>query len=112
MRDAQLIEPRDRRQDRRGAVIDIVGDTDRSNACDFQRFGRRRRREKSFAIERMRGVRLVETTFEIAEDQIGRLEFGCDPRERAGGIGDIHQIDVTGEKNFQSHADLCFVDFR
>src|SRR6516225_4494564 len=105
MRNADLIQPRDRRQDRGGAVIDVIGDADRINARNFQRFGRRKRGKESLAVERMRGVRLVETTFEIAEDEIGRLELRRDLRERSRRVRDIHQVDVAGEKNFQDHAD-------
>jgi hypothetical protein len=105
MRNAELIQPRDRRQDRRCAVIDVIGDADRINARNFQRFGRRKRGKESLAVERMRGVRLVETTFEIAEDEIGRLELRRDLRERSRRVRDIHQVDVAGEKNFQDHAD-------
>ena len=75
MRNAKLIQPRDRRQDRRCAVIDVIGDADRINARNFQRFGRRKRGKESLAVERVGGVRLVETTFEIAEDEISRLEL-------------------------------------
>ena len=64
----------------------------------YERLGER-------AVERMRGVRLVETTFEIAEDEIGRLELRRDLRERSRRVRDIHQVDVAGEKNFQDHAD-------
>jgi hypothetical protein len=80
------------------------------NARDFQRFGRRERGEKSLPVKRMSGVRLVETTLEIAEDEIGRLELCGDLREWPRRVCDIHQVDVTGEKNFQAHAErilLC-----
>src|SRR5215471_14345713 len=105
MRNAELIQPRDRRQDRGGAVIDVIGDADRINARNFQRLGRRKRGKESLAVERVRGARLVETTLEIAEDEIGRLELRRDLRERSLRVRDIHQVDVAGEKNFQDHAD-------
>ena len=98
MGDAEPIEPGDRAEDRRAAVIDVVGETDRGDPGGLQRlaadFGIG---EEALMLDRMSLRRLVKQALEIGEDQIRRAHFGAKPGERHAGIVDAHQIDIADQ---------------
>src|SRR5579862_7353688 len=107
MGDAEPVELRDRAEDRRGAVIDIVGKADSRKPGELQRLAADGGvGEKTFLFDTMRSGRMIEQTFEIAEN---RVRFGkslADPCERRGRIGDVHQVDVADQDQGRRHAGL------
>src|SRR5258706_868196 len=60
-------------------------------------------REEALGIDCVPAGRLVKAAFEVAEYDVGGAEFRGDSFERNGGIGDVHQVDVTGKDHFERH---------
>ena len=105
VRDAELIEPGDRRGDRGLAVIDVVGDADRLQCRPMSRPRRRlpgRRRSlhcranarRAACTGSIRGCRRRDPPREIRR---------ATSDERHQRIGDVHQIDVAGQDQFGRH---------
>ncbi len=98
MGNAEPVELHDRAGDRGRAVIDVVGEPDRGNPGDLECLpGNLRIGEKAFAFDRMGTRRLVETAFEIGEDQVGRAHLLTDPRKRHGRVRSIHQVHIADQ---------------
>jgi hypothetical protein len=103
-RNAKLAEPVNGRSDRRGTIVDVIGDADHADAGVAQCLAADPRRgEEAFILQRMRVRRVIEAAFQIAEHDVGGTQFIPDAAERHPGVVDMHQIDVTGE-NHAGHA--------
>ncbi len=59
--------------------------------------------KESLVGVRMTGRRQMQATFHIAEHHVRRMEFVDNFPERLRGLGDIHQIDVAGQKQLFCH---------
>jgi len=113
MRDPELVETSDRGHDRRLAVIDVVGDADGMYAGRLQRFPRHPGvGEKAFVLDGMPAGRPVETAFEVEEHDVGGAELVADKGKGYGRVGDVHQVDVTGEDHFCRHLGHPFNNVR
>jgi hypothetical protein len=98
MAETEPVEPRERAEDGRCAVIDVVGEPDRGDPGTLQRpAGDVGIGEKALMLDRMPVGRVVKQAFEIGEHQIGAAQGLADLRERHAGILDIHQIDVADQ---------------
>src|SRR4051812_41073949 len=107
MGDPEPVECGDRAEDGRAAVIDIIGDADRSDPGDPQRLaGDLRVGEKPLMLDGMSPEtslrRPIQTAFEIGEDDMGLAQFRSNEPERHGGVLDIHQIHVA-EQHQRGH---------
>jgi hypothetical protein len=104
MDDAAPVELRDRAEDRGRTVIDVVGETDRVKACQFQRLaGDGRIGEKALLLDAMPVGWMLEQAFEITEDGVGLGESALDPAKRHRRVVDIHQIDVANQDQRGGH---------
>ena len=104
MRDADFVEPGDRRGNRRGTVIDVVGDADGLDAGRFQRLaGHRRVGKKALIVERMARGRRAQAAFEVREHDVRGAELVSHQRERDQRIGDVHQVHVAGQDHRRRH---------
>jgi len=46
---------------------------------------------------------LVEAALQISEEHVGPTERVLDARERDLGVGDVHEVDVTGQHQHSLH---------
>ena len=98
MRNAEFVQPRDRRQDGRIAVVHVVGDAHRGNAGVAQRRAAGGRiGEEALVVERVAAWRLVQAAFKVAEHQVGGLERVPHAGERYRRVTDVHQVHVSGQ---------------
>ena len=101
---ADGVEPPERRPNRLRAVVDVVGSADRMIPADNEGLGGGERRVKAFVFHRVPGGRLVEAALQVAEQDIGLPQRLLDPREWHLRIGDVHEVDVTGQHQRSFHA--------
>ena len=74
VRDAQLLQARNRRADRLGSVVHVVGVAHGVEAGQLERFAGRRRRVEAFVAERALARRSVEAAFQVGEPHVRLLE--------------------------------------
>jgi hypothetical protein len=111
MGDPEPVEPLDRSEDRRRAVIDVVGEPDRRDPALAQgsagQFGIG---EKALLLDRVAGRRVIETAFEVGEDEVGFAHLRPDAGERHSRIIDVHQIHVADEDQPGRHLEFLPCD--
>jgi hypothetical protein len=59
--------------------------------------------KEAFVFHGMAAGRLVETAFEIREDDIGAAKLVLDEREGHRRVGHVHQVHVTGQDHLDRH---------
>jgi hypothetical protein len=102
--DAQLIQARNRHSNIRIAIVHVVGDADGMNPGKLQRLAADGRiREETLIAGRVPRRRVDQAAFEIAEHHVGPAQLVADKGKRRFGIGDVHEVHVTGEDHPQRH---------
>src|SRR5262245_36852368 len=101
MRDADAVEIGDRLRDG-FSVIDVVGETDGGDPALGQR-SRRHLRVGEEALDMGRAFIEArrQAALEIGEHEISRAECILDASERNLRVGDVHEIDVTGDDKLE-----------
>ena len=103
VQNAEPIQYGERGRDVVRAVIDVVGDADGMKAAKPQSLSPDLRiGKKPFGVVRP-PRRHMQAAFQIGEHGVGRAQFGGNLPERNRRIGDVHQIDVTGQNQFACH---------
>jgi hypothetical protein len=96
MQNADLIQPPERRADRRCAVVDVVRVSHGVHTGEGKRLGRLQRGVEAFVFKRVFTVWLEKAAFQVGKHHVGRMQPVPDARKWCGRVGDAEEIDITG----------------
>jgi hypothetical protein len=96
MQNADLIQPSERRSDRRCAVVDVVDIPNCMHTGEGERLGGYQTGVEAFVLNRAFTFWLLEATFQVGKDHVGCAQPLPHTGKWNGWVGHAKQVDIAG----------------